>query len=98
ETALQRDCSEQTAREIDQEVKKILDRAYSEARELLAQHREQLEAVAAELLKVETLDGQRFHELIGLPPPESIAKPPAAVSKRRRAAAKKPETPARSGT
>jgi cell division protease FtsH len=77
ETVLQRDCSEQTAREIDQEAKTFLDRAYSEAKEMLTLHREQLEAVAAELLKEEALDGQRFYELIGLPTPQAKAKPPA---------------------
>ena len=39
---LQRDCSEQTASAIDDEVKKILDRAYSEAKEILTLHRENL--------------------------------------------------------
>jgi cell division protease FtsH len=61
----QRDCSEETAREIDQEVKRILDRAYIEAKEILAMHRDQLELVTGELLKRETLDGQTFNELIG---------------------------------
>jgi len=80
ETVLQRDCSEQTAREIDQEVKALLDRAYSEAKEMLILHRQQLESVAAELLKQETLDGQRFYELIGLPSPEAKAKLQTASS------------------
>ena len=78
ESVLQRDCSEQTAREIDQEVKTLLDRAYSEAKEMLTLHRDQLEAIAAELLKQETLDGQRFYELIGLLAPEAKTKSPTA--------------------
>ena len=60
-----RDCSEETAREIDEEVKKILDRAYAEAKEILILHRDQLELVTSELLKRETLDGQAFNQLIG---------------------------------
>ena len=64
----QRDCSEKTAQEIDQEVKKILDRAYAEAKEILEQHRNQLELVAEELLKCETMDAQTFNRLIGREP------------------------------
>ena len=63
--SLQRDCSEETAKRIDAEVKEILDRAYAEAKEVLSIHHDQLETVTAELLKHETLDGNRFRELIG---------------------------------
>jgi len=65
---LQRDCSEETAKQIDAEVKEILDRAYAEAKEVLMVHRDQLDVVAAELLAEETLDGARFRELIGQEP------------------------------
>src|SRR5438309_2592107 len=61
----QRDCSERTAQDIDQEVKKILDQAYAEARNILIEHRDQLELVAKELLQKETLDAQAFNRLIG---------------------------------
>ncbi len=61
---LQRDCSEQTAREIDQEVKKLLDEAYDEAKALLREHRRQLELVAGELLQRETLDAKTFQSLL----------------------------------
>jgi cell division protease FtsH len=73
--AFQRDCSEQTAQEIDREVKAILDRTYAEAREILEQHRDQLELVTGELLKCETLDAQTFNRLIGRKPkPEEQVK------------------------
>jgi len=62
---LQRDCSEATAREIDEEVKNILDGSYSKAKEILKAHRGQLDAVATELLKRETMDAQTFKQLIG---------------------------------
>ena len=61
---MQRDCSEATAREIDLEVKKILDRAYAEAKEILTVHRDQVDRVTAELLKGETLDRATFYRLI----------------------------------
>jgi cell division protease FtsH len=65
EGSMQRDCSEETAREIDEEVKVILDEAYTRAKEVLAVHRDQLEGIAAELLKREALDGQEFYRLVG---------------------------------
>jgi cell division protease FtsH len=62
----QRDCSERTAQEIDEEVKKLLDCAYMEAKQILSEHRDQLELVTAELLKRESMDGQTFKKLIGM--------------------------------
>ncbi len=61
---MQRDCSEETASAIDKEVRKILDGAYAESKEILLQHRDQLDLVVGELLKHETLDAQTFKELI----------------------------------
>jgi cell division protease FtsH len=84
---LQRDCSEQTAREIDEEVNKILDDCYGEAKEILAAHRADLQRVVVELLKRETLDGETLYKLIGkeMPKPKEPAPMPvengvAAVS------------------
>jgi cell division protease FtsH len=65
--SIQRDCSEQTAREIDEEVKTILDNAYADAKQILQQHRGTLDSVANELLKRETLDAQTFNALINQP-------------------------------
>ena len=64
---MQRDCSEQTAREVDEEVKKILDEAYTEAKKILQDHRVQLDLVAGELLQHETMDSSTFKRLIGKP-------------------------------
>jgi len=63
----QLDCSDQTAREIDEEVKHILNSCYTEAKELLTRHVDRLHRVATELLVRETLDGQTFYQLIGKP-------------------------------
>jgi cell division protease FtsH len=63
--SIQRDCSEQTAREVDLEVKKLLDSAHAEARAILIEHRDQLELVAQELLKHETIDAETFNRLLG---------------------------------
>jgi cell division protease FtsH len=64
---MQRDCSEETAHAIDEEVRKILDGAYADSKQILKEHRDQLEVVATELLKRETLDAQAFKNLINQP-------------------------------
>jgi cell division protease FtsH len=64
----QRDCSEKTAQQIDEEVKKLLDQSYAEANETLLVHRDQLNLVTNELLKQETIDGATFLHLIGKEP------------------------------
>jgi cell division protease FtsH len=60
----QRDCSEETARQIDEEVKHILGTAYAGAKQLLREHRTQLDTIAAELLQKETLDAKAFKALV----------------------------------
>ncbi len=67
DSLIQRDCSEQTARDIDEEVKQMLDSAYAESKQILQQHRAQLDLVAGELLQRETLDAQTFNDLIHQP-------------------------------
>ena len=74
---LQRDCSEETARTIDEEVKNLLDLAYARAKETLTSHRDQLQSVTSELLKAESLDGPTFYRLIGKETP--IIKQPAPL-------------------
>src|SRR3989344_6016965 len=49
---------------IDSEVKKILDTAYKEAMTVLKKMRKSLDAVAMELPKKETLEGEEFEKLI----------------------------------
>jgi cell division protease FtsH len=65
-------------------VKKILDRAYTEAKEMLTVHRDQLELVTAELLKRETLDAATFYHLIGKPVPRAapLTPPPVPVGRK----------------
>jgi cell division protease FtsH len=48
--------SETTQRLIDDEVRRIVDEAYAEVRQLLTDHREQLESLTGALLRDETLD------------------------------------------
>jgi cell division protease FtsH len=74
---LQRDCSEETARTIDEEVKNLLANAYTKAKATLTSHRDQLESVTSELLKAESIDGPTFYRLLGKEVP--MIKAPAAL-------------------
>jgi cell division protease FtsH len=50
--------SEETAKAIDEEIKKLIDFLYEETRKLLEANRERVEAMAKALIKYETLDSQ----------------------------------------
>lgn len=52
-----REYSEETAKIIDEEVKKLIDAMQDETRKMLEAHRVQIEAVTQALLKYETIDG-----------------------------------------
>ena len=55
--------SEDTAKAIDQEVKRIIDEDHERAREILETHREQHKIIAEALLKYETLDEKEILSL-----------------------------------
>ena len=76
--AMERDCSEATASKIDDEVKRLLDDCYAQSRKILLDHRDQLDRVAGELLRKESLDAPTFQELIGRKPEAKLS--PAAAS------------------
>ena len=56
----QRNYSDEIARQIDHEVRRIVGNAYNKALQLLQEHRAKLEEIAERLLKEETLDAQSF--------------------------------------
>ncbi|MCI8608732.1 MAG: ATP-dependent metallopeptidase FtsH/Yme1/Tma family protein [Firmicutes bacterium] len=59
----QKNYSEEIAREIDAEIKTLIDEAYEKAKTLLTDNMEILERVAQALLLVETIDGDQFEDL-----------------------------------
>ncbi len=61
----QRDYSEQAAEEIDNEVKRIVQTAYTRAKSILTENRDKLEMIASILIEQETLDRTSFEELMG---------------------------------
>ena len=55
--------SEETAGVIDEEVKRIIDNAYTEAKEILTAHRDKLDKVAEVLVEKEKITGEEFDEI-----------------------------------
>ena len=80
EIAQHQDYSEDTAMQIDKEVKKVVLAAYAEARKLLEENRDDLILVAEALLEYETLDanevkavlkGEKIHRELEVEPPDA---------------------------
>jgi cell division protease FtsH len=89
-----KDYSEFTAQEIDTEVKRIINEAYSRAKSLIEQHRDKLEIIANALLEYETLDGEQVSQIVKTgtftpPPPDPKVEPPSGAA----AATPLPEVP-----
>ena len=58
--------SEETAAEMDQEIRRIMDEAYGRCRKILEQYRPQLDQVAQFLLQHETMTAQEFEDVFRL--------------------------------
>jgi len=64
EISRNRDFSEQTAQDIDEELKELVENCYTRAKNLISKHIESLHAVANALLEKEVLDGQEIDSII----------------------------------
>ena len=60
----QRHMSNETAQQIDKEIRRIVEEGYDRAKHLLDKHRDQLEALAQALLEYETLSGDEIKKVI----------------------------------
>jgi cell division protease FtsH len=60
----ERDYSEHTAQEIDQEIQRIVREQYKRTTDLLVKYRDELERVAQTLLELETIDAEQIKQLI----------------------------------
>jgi len=58
------DYSEETAREIDKEIQRIVTECYARAENVLREHRRELELMAEALLEYETLEGYEIEEIL----------------------------------
>jgi cell division protease FtsH len=79
--------SEQTAREIDQEVKRILDEGLNRTRHILESRRAALEAVSQELIKQEVIDSAELKRLIEVNSPSPMIVPGTDSAGKRRTSA-----------
>ncbi len=83
------DYSDEIAREIDLEIRRIVESAHTVARDILTEHRESLNRISEILLKRETIERDQFVALLNgdseeqvfgseAPPPPQLPMPPAA--------------------
>lgn len=56
-------CADATAAEVDKEVMRFLSKSYDRAKEILFEHRETLDKLAAHLFKKETITGKEFIDI-----------------------------------
>ena len=71
--------SEDTMRQVDAEIRRIIDTQYALARKLIEDNRDKVEVMAASLLEWETLDADQLNDIMaGLPPrpPKPSSTPP----------------------
>ena len=101
------DYSDEIAREIDDEIRRIVEGAHQQAKDILTEHRESLEKISEILVKRETIEKTEFEALLagkhrgrGLRPrrarrPRAAAAPDAARPPARQATPAAPSRPGR---
>ena len=80
----QRDYSDEVAASVDNEVRKLIDEAHGEARQILRQHRKVLDRLADALCERETLDTPELMEVFGDLPVWEVNGNGATTTTRRR--------------
>jgi cell division protease FtsH len=76
----QRNYSDEVAKQIDEEVRAIIDNAYERAMDVLVTHRDKLNALAEKLVAEETVDSDGFEGLFSdLPPKRNSRETPPTV-------------------
>jgi cell division protease FtsH len=100
------DYSDDVAREIDDEIRRIVEEAHQLAREILGQHRQKLETTSEILLRRETIEREQFIDLLEGKPEEEVfgaeeppvpTLPPAAPEAPERKPERAPKTLPRPG-
>jgi len=86
------DYSDEIAREIDDEIRRIVESAHTQARSILSDHREQLAKLSEILIKRETIEREQFEALLQggteeevfgaeAPPPPQVPLPPSPAER-----------------
>jgi cell division protease FtsH len=81
EISEQRDYSEAIAEKIDQEVRRLVNDAHSQAKQILLDHRDKLEEIAIRLLEVETITREEFEKIYPIPFPKKSGTPVLLLDK-----------------
>lgn len=102
ELAEERNYSEQVARLIDEETRRIVDKCHEKAKQILSEHRDRLDALAAALLEHETLDSAQVAEIIetgklSTPAPRTAPEQPAEEQQKGAEPSKSPDRAPRPG-
>ncbi len=71
EISEQRNYSEEVARQIDHEVRRLITEAHQRARQTIIEHRDIVDRLAQRLLEIETIDSVEFVEIMGVPNPSA---------------------------
>jgi cell division protease FtsH len=72
--------SDETAQRIDEAVHRLIEEAHQGARDIISAHRASLDAVAATLMREESLDGERLREIVNATLPSGQQIPAASGS------------------
>jgi cell division protease FtsH len=89
------DYSEEIAREIDDEIRRVIEDAHETALRVLREHMEELHKISAILIERETIDKDQFERLLAGEPEESVFpdEVPAAEAPAPQAEPKRQPTP-----
>jgi cell division protease FtsH len=69
------DYSDEIAREIDDEIRRIVEEAHQTAKDILTENREHLDKISKILLVRETIDAKEFEALLAGKPEEAVFPP-----------------------
>ena len=89
------DYSDEIAREIDDEIRRIVESAHQAAKDMLAEHRDSLVSISQLLLKRETIESEQFQALLAGKSEEEVFGPDDTPTGTGSPSADRPELPAR---
>ena len=72
----QRNYSDKTAEEIDEEVKRFVDKAYATTKRILTEYRDKLQVIAQRLLTQQSLNAEEFSAIFETEEPPTSEAPP----------------------
>jgi len=87
------DYSDEIAREIDDEIRRIVEGAHQVAKDMLSEHRESLTVISELLLDRETIEREQFEALLAGKTPEEVFGPDETKSGTGITAPERPELP-----